>query len=331
MTLLLTDEDVRRAMDMPAMVGAVEGALREEGEGSALQPERLNLSSGAMLFRVMPVMLPGNNLMGFKAFHGSKTGGWRYLVAVYDATEGALLALMDAHYLTAARTGAASGVATKFLARPDSRRVAVIGSGLEARTNLEAVCAVRPVQEVRVFSPRPERRERFAQEMSAELGIPVRAAGVPEEAVRGADIVVVATNTTPGGGGIAFQGDWMEAGMHVNSIGSTMASLREIDAGTFRRADRIVIDAPREQLERESGDVIDAQQQGCFEPGRVESLKDVVLRAAGEGRSPEAVTLYKSVGEALQDVSAGHAIYLAARERGIGTDLGEFLLQKRIG
>ena len=331
MTLLITDEDVRKAVNMAEMVQAIENAFREEKEGSILQPERLNLVTENMLFRLMPAILPHNNIMGFKAFHGSKTGGWRYLVAVYDATEGSLQAIMDAHYLTAIRTGAAAGVATRYLARPDAQTVAVFGSGLEARTNLEAVCVVRQIKKVKVYSPRKERREQFADEMGNQLGISVEPVSLPEQAARGAEIVVVATNTSSSGGGFAFQGKWIEPGMHINSIGSTMPSLREIDVETFLRSNLIVIDAPHEQVQRESGDVIDAVKQGAFNSSQVIRLKDMLSYNPEKDRKLEAVTLYKSVGEALQDISAGTAIYHSAVKRDIGIDLGEFLQRKQLG
>ncbi|MBE3556495.1 MAG: ornithine cyclodeaminase family protein [Firmicutes bacterium] len=331
MTLILSDADVRAAVDMATLVDAIERATKEEGRGQVVQPERMNLPNGEGVFRVMPVVLSESGVMGFKVFHGSPRGSWRYLVAVYDAHEGSLLALMDAHFLTALRTGAATGVATRLLARQKAHRVGVIGSGLEARTNLEAVCVVRPVDRVRVFSPNAQKRQRFAAEMAERLQVEIEAVDSPEEAVGGTDIVVVATNTTGHEAHIAYRGSWIEPGQHVNAIGSTMLGLREIDEETFRRVDLLVTDAPAEQIERESGDVAAALAANTYDRSRVVRLCEL-LTGQAEGRArDDQMTLYKSVGEALQDVIAGYAIYQTARARGIGTEVGDFLLPKAFG
>ena len=272
----------------------------------------------------MPAVMRDSGLMGYKVFHGSVQHGVRYLIAVYDEKDGRLLSLMDAAYLTATRTGATTGVATKYMAPPEARTVGVIGSGLEATTNLQAVCAVRPIEAGRVFSPTQANREHFAARMSEQLGITLSAVTTPEEAVSGVDIVVVATNTTGIGDLIAYRGRWMEIGSHVNSIGSTGLQLREIDAETFRRAERIVVDS-RVQMEGESGDLKAAMAAGTYDRAKVTELKEVVAgRAPGRLGSDE-ITLFKSVGTAIQDVAAGFAVYKEAVRQGLGQDVGEFL------
>jgi len=151
--LLLNAREVERLADMRRLVEAVEAGVREQATGRVAMPPRLNLPNGRGFFRLMPAVMNSSGIMGFKAFHGSVQDGVRYLIAIYEQASGMLLEMMDAHYLTAARTGATTGVATKYMANPDIRRVAVIGSGLEARTNLLGVCAVREVERVTVFSP----------------------------------------------------------------------------------------------------------------------------------------------------------------------------------
>src|SRR4051812_29540941 len=164
MTLLLDDAAVRAHCDIGALVETLEQGLAEEAQGDLVMPARMNIEMRHGLLRLMPVAMNASELFGFKVFHTSTTGV-RYLVAVYEQEGGELLALVDADYLTAARTGATAGVAAKHLAREDAHVVGVIGSGVEARTNLAAMIAVRPVDEIRVFSPRPARREQFAQEI----------------------------------------------------------------------------------------------------------------------------------------------------------------------
>ncbi len=323
--LLLNGREVERLADMPRLVAAVEAGVREQAAGQVVLPPRLNLPNGRGFFRLMPTVMNGSGIMGFKAFHGSVQDGVRYFIAIYEQASGRLLAMMDAHYLTAARTGAATGVATRFMANRNARRVAVIGSGLEARTNLLGVCAVREVERVTAFSPNRERRAAFAERMGLELKIEVRACDSPESCVEGADIVVVATNTTGKGDGIAFRGAWARAGMHVNAIGSTMPKLREIDADSFARAGRIVIDCQTRQIEEESGDVIDALANSAYDRGKVIELQEVVAGRAAGRADDDQITLFKSVGTAVQDVTAGYAVYQEARRLGIGSEVPDFL------
>lgn len=324
MTLLLTNSDVERASDIAAQIDAIEAGLREEANGTVDLPPRLNLATTTGFFRVMPAVMRDSGLMGYKVFHGSVQHGVRYLIAIYDEKDGRLLALMDAAYLTATRTGATTGVATRYMAPPNTATVGVIGSGLEATTNLEAVCAVRPIREGKVFSPTPANRERFAARMSDRLGLRLEAVATPEQAVADVDVVVVATNTTGVGDLIAYRGRWMTSGQHVNSIGSTGLQLREIDSATFAHADHIVTDS-RVQLEAESGDVHAARQAGTYDRSKVTELKQVVAgRAPGRTESDE-TTLFKSVGTAIQDVAAGFTVYREAVRRGLGQDVGEFL------
>ena len=324
MTLLLTYSDVERASDIAAQIDAIEAGLREEANGTVDLPPRLNLATTTGFFRVMPAVMRDSGLMGYKVFHGSVQHGVRYLIAIYDEKDGRLLALMDAAYLTATRTGATTGVATRYMTPPNAATVGVIGSGLEATTNLEAVCAVRSIREGKIFSPTPANRERFAAHMSDRLGIRLEAVAAPEQAVADVDVVVVATNTTGVGDLIAYRGRWMTAGQHVNSIGSTGLQLREVDPETFARADCIVTDS-RVQLEAESGDLHAARQVGTYDRAKVIELKKVAAGCAPGRTGADETTLFKSVGTAIQDVAAGFAVYREAVRRGLGRDVGEFL------
>ncbi len=324
MALVLGARDVEELTNMRALMDSIERGLREEAEGKAVVPPRLNLPTAEGFFRVMPAVMNGSGLMGYKVFHGSVRKGVRYLIAVYAQEGEKLLALMDAHYLTAARTGATTGVATELLANPEAKTVAVIGSGLEARTNLQGVCVARAVEQVRVFSPNPEHRQRFARRMQEELGVEVRAEASPQQCVRGADIVVVATNSFGRPDPIAYRGAWMEPGVHVNAIGSTAPQLREIDPEAFFRAERVVVDS-RVQVEEESGDARAALAEGKYDRGKVVELKEVLVgREPGRSHARQ-ITLFKSVGTAVQDVMAGFVVYQEAVRRGRGQDIGEFL------
>ncbi len=317
MTLLLGHDDVVAHLDMGELVAVIEDGLREQAAGELVMPPRLNVPMREGLLRMMPVALNGSGLFGFKVFHTSRTGA-RYLVAVYEQASGELLALVDGDHLTAARTGATAGVAARFLAREDAVTVAVIGAGEEARTNFAAIAAVRPVREARVYSPRAVRRSGLAEEIEARHGVRAGAADSPQAAVAGSDIVIVATNTMTAPDPIAFRGDWIEPGMHISSIGSTMPILRELDVETFARADRLVVDAPA-QMAEECGDVIAALAAGAYTDPL--SLDAVVAGTESGRRSAEEVTLFKSVGTAMQDVLAALAVVKSARRRGAGEEV----------
>ncbi|MCX2933752.1 ornithine cyclodeaminase family protein [Mycobacterium sp. CVI_P3] len=319
MTLLLSDADVRVTADMPRLVDAVETVLREEHDGLITMPPRVNVASDGTVLRLMPAHLAGSNLMGYKSFHGSLAKGVRYLIVLMRADDGDILALVDAALLTGLRTGATSAVATRHLTHPGSADVAVIGSGLEAETNLAGVAAVRPVQRVRVFSPNPQRRAAFAGRAGASLGVEAVATATAQEAVTGADIVIVATNTGPHGP-VAYRGAWIEPGQHIVSVGATSPFLRELDEECFDRLEHVVFDASPTQVFEESGDLIALTDASRSRLAGASVLSEVV--AHGFDRGADAVTLFKSVGTAAQDLAAAKVVYDTAVQRGIGREIG---------
>ena len=325
MTLLVEHKDVVDLCDYGRMMSAIEQGLLEEAHGTLVMPPRMNLPMRNGSFRLMPAVLNGAGLMGYKVFYKVPDQGARHLVALFEQERGDLLALVDANHLTPARTGATSGIATKYLARTDSVSVGIIGSGLEARTNLAGVRAACPaIETVRVFSPNAQRRQIFVDEVAAD-GLTAVACASAEEAVRGVDIVIVATNTTASGGDIAFRGAWLEPGQHVVSVGSTMPTLREIDPETFERADRLVVDAP-DQATEESGDVLAALAAGTYPRDDVIGLMDVVAKSETRRQTPEEITVYKSVGTALQDVMGAFMLWEKAVECERGRDIGDVSL-----
>lgn len=326
MPLILGPADVKRATNMGQMIDVIEAGIREQAAGNVSMPPRQNLATSNGFFRVMPAVMQDGSKMGIKIFNGSVEHGVRYIILIYDEKGGELLCMMDAAYLTGARTGATTGIATRYQARENSTTVGIIGSGLEARTNFAAVCAVRKIKSAKVFSPNPINRERFAKEMSEQLGIPVQPADSAEAAVRSSDIVVVATNTTGHSDNIAYHGEWMERGQHVNSIGATGGHLREIDPQAFANADRILMDTII-GVKEESGDSFAAIDAGTWDDGKIIELPQVLDGTAAR-ESDEQTTLFKSVGSAVQDVMAGFAVYEQARKLGLGTDIDDFLEHK---
>jgi alanine dehydrogenase len=322
MTLVLNDAEVRAAISMPRLIETLLEGLRAEAAGRVSSVPRINLAAGSEFFRLMPVVVEDMDLMGFKVFNGSVDQGVRYMTALIRASSGELLALMDASYLTAARTGATTAVATKLMtSESDATELGVIGSGLEARTNLLALCEVRPIRRVKVFSPNPIRRAAFAAEMTEALGIGVEAVDRPQDAAS-AEAVLVATNTGPNSGLVALQGDWLRDDAHVSTIGSTMPALREVDGRTFARAGLVVVDT--DHACEESGDVIAARDSGMWDEAKVRGLAE--LTAPGS-RPAACLSVFKSVGTALQDVLATAAVYEVALRRGLGRDI-DFLEPK---
>ena len=332
MALVLTDADVRQCITMADAIGAVEEACRQQAAGQASYAERLVYRVPRGWMRLMPAALYESGILGYKEFHlldpagtGRETRTVRYAVHLFDYASGALLAMMDANYLTAIRTGAAAGVGLKYLAPPEATTLGIIGSGAEARTEIEAVAAVRPLRRAWVYSRSPERRERFAREMGEQLGVEVTPVDRPEAAIDGVEILVAATATGPDGP--ALFGRWLRRGLHVNSIGSTLADQREIDPDVWRVADRIVVDTHK--VLHESGDGIAAMAERAIDEAKVAELHDVVAGKAPGRTRPDETTLYKSVGTALQDVAVAYRIYQQARARGLGRELEDYQSVKR--
>lgn len=238
-------------------------------------------------------------------------------VVLFDAKTGELRALVEGTSLTAIRTGAASGLATDLLARRDAARVAVIGAGVQARTQLEAVCCVRKVEVVRVYSRTRAGAERFAGELAGVGGVPeaVAVADSAAAAVSGADVVCAATSSpTP----VVSAGD-VPPGTHVNAVGSFMPAMRELDPALLGRA-RVVVDQ-REAALAEAGEVIAAVRAGLLQEADLVELGSVVTRAVPGRTAGDQVTVFKSVGLAVQDVVAGARAFEVAARRGLGTEI----------
>jgi alanine dehydrogenase len=302
-TLIIDDDTVQRAIDMPAAVRELRCAYSSFAAGDIIEADRINLGLPTGFLRLMAAAWPARGVAGYKEFHRCN-GQVRYTYHLIDPESGENLAMIDANHLTALRTGACGGLAADLLSRKDSRVLGVIGAGSEARSQITAIRAVRPIGSVAVFSPRPERRESLAAELRAE-GLDATAVTEPAAAVAGADIVAVATNT--GRRGPAFSGSWLtRPGVHVNSVGSTLPSQRELDEHTWSAVDRIVLDSA--QLLHESGDAIAADEAGTLDRTRITLLGDVVA-GPGTARADGERTLYKSAGSALQDLAIAQAVY----------------------
>lgn len=320
MTLLLREVDVRALLTMPLAIEAVETAFQRLADGKAILHcrQRLHLPDKAFLH----YMAAADNVSGYMGMkiYTSVRGALRFLVPLYRATTGELLALLEADFLGQMRTGAASGVATKYMARADARTVGIVGTGGQARTQLEAVAAVRTLDRVRAFGRDPQRRQQFAREMTERLRLPVEPVGSAEEAVRGADVVITATTASHP----VVLGQWLAPGAHINAIGANFPQKRELDDEAVCRAGIIAVDS-REQARLEAGDLIQALGDDAGRWSAVREMAEIVAGGARGRTDPRQITLFKSNGIAIWDVAVAGLVYELAEHRGLGrrVPLGE--------
>lgn len=315
MALWLDEQQVTELLSMDMAIAAVEDALKQQGLGTAINNPRSRVRLPTGQLHMMGGALPTRGVLGYKAYTAFR-GKTRFHVMLYSAETGELLALLQADRLGQMRTGAASGVASKYLAREEARTVGIFGTGWQARTQLEAVCAVRPIQSIKAYGRDAPRRQTFCSDMSAQLGIAVEPAASPDMAVKGMDIVITSTNAREP----LFDGNWLEPGAHVNAIGSNALLRREIDDTAVRRSALIVVDS-KEQARVEGGDLLSALERGLIHWEQVRELGDVVAGFMPGRRQATDITLFESHGLAIWDLAAGMAVYDAARARGIGQEM----------
>jgi alanine dehydrogenase len=324
MMRIISGAEVRQALPMGRAVEAMKRAFAQLSTGQAAVPLRVGLDvprhQGVTLF--MPAYLAADDQMAVKVvsvFNENPAKGLpliHALVVVMDAATGRPSAVMDGTALTALRTGAASGAATDLLARLDARRVAIFGAGAQGRTQLEAMCAVRRIEEAWVYDVAPDRATAYAQEMSRALSVPVRVAGAPGEAVRQADVICTATTATSP----VFDDADVQPGTHVNAVGAYTPEMQEVPVETVLRA-RVLIDHRQASL-AEAGDLLIPLRQGLMAEAHIAGELGEVVAGRKVGRtSPEEVTLFKSVGVAVQDVAAAAAVLAAAKEMELGTEV----------
>jgi alanine dehydrogenase len=321
---LLTEAHVRSLLPLSDLVTAMEMALARFSAGDVLQPVRSVLMVGPQqaFFGLMPAYVADPPQLGAKLVtvfgdnHRRGLPSHLATILLLDPDTGALIALMDGRYITEARTAAVSAVSARHLARADASTLAILGTGVQARSHLEALAAVRPIRDVRVWSPTPASRERFVAEMSGHVPAAITAAASAEAAVRGADIIVLVTSSPSP----VVEAAWVAAGAHVISVGACRPDQREMDPALVARA-RLVVDSRAAALV-ESGDVVLGLAEGRFDVGHVAGELGDVVRGALAGRtSADEITIFKSLGMAVEDVVAADLVYRRALESGAGTDL----------
>jgi ornithine cyclodeaminase/alanine dehydrogenase len=313
--LYLTEADVGRLVTVEDAIAVLAEAFalwRDPGTTN-LPRQRARLAAGSL--NLMGAACEKKGIYGLKAYFAGK-GGARYHALLYAADGSGLLAMIEADLLGALRTGAASGLATRLMANQDARTLAVIGAGKQARTQAAAICAVRKIDRIRVYSPTREHRTAFAFALADELGVETEPVGSGETCVDGADVVVTITKSAEP----VCRAAWLKAGAHVNAAGANAADRRELDPEIVARAAVRVTD-DRAQAQVEAGEFRDLVSAGRLAWSDVHELGDVVAgKVRGRGAASD-ITVFKSLGIALEDIAFAELIYRRALAAKVGRPL----------
>jgi len=315
MALFLSEDDVCELLPMERALECVEASFLAQAAGLGINRPRKRILLPHSSLHYMAAALPAEEWLGMKIYTVTRSG-FHFGVLLFDSETGELKAVIRADHLGRIRTGAASGVGTKFLARANASRVGLIGTGRQARTQLEAVTKVLRVSSAKVFGRDEARRQDFCREMQERLRVQVEPAASAEEAVRFGEVVITMTNSHDP----VVLGEWLQPGTHVNAVGANMADRRELDEVALARASLIAVDS-LEQAQEEAGDLIQGfAKLGCGWEGVVE-LCSVVSGSGPRRRSPDEITIFKSSGIALWDVAVAAYVYRQALEKGKGREL----------
>jgi alanine dehydrogenase len=317
--LWLSESDVASMMDIGDAIAALEAGLLEESQGQAKNMVKTHVEWGAgATLHAIGAVFPQRGYAGTKTWPHTKSGATPLLI-LFDSNNGQLKAVIEAFALGQLRTAAASGVATRYLASPQAGEFAVIGTGKQAMTQVAAVLAVRPVRRIRVFSPDPGHRAQFLERVRTEFEVDVIAATSVREAVQGASIITVATRATEP----VLTANMVDRGAHINSIGAIVPSRAEVSRDVLARATQVVTDSiPQAQkLSRELIDFFGATPAGW---GAVRPLAEVIASRFNRAPSDD-LTLFKSLGVGISDLSLGIALY----EKALELDLGNRIPQPR--
>ncbi len=310
--IYLTEQDVRRLVTVKDAIATLEELFATWSDAATVNLPRQRARVGGSAFNLMGAALGAKSLFGLKAYYAGGNGA-RYHVLLYSASDGNLKAMIESDNLGQMRTGAASGLATKLLARAEARTLGVIGTGRQAFTQVAAVCAVRNIADVRVFSPTAEHRDAFARRVEREFNVAAQPVASGEAAVTEADVVIVITKAAQP----VLRANWLKSGVHVNAAGANAAARREVDAETVLRATVRATDQV-EQARVEAGEYRDLIAAGRLTWQDIVELGDILTGKAAGRRGPADITLFKSLGIALEDIAFADLICRRAKERGVG-------------
>ncbi|HEX6173356.1 MAG TPA: ornithine cyclodeaminase family protein [Candidatus Binatia bacterium] len=322
--LVLSEKQVEALIEIDELIAALERAHIQYSTGGAVMPVRLVVPLPQIDGRItsMPGFLNEDQALGMKVvtyFHNNPKQNLPSILAtimLFSAESGKMIAVMDGSYITAIRTACASAMASKVLSNPTASELGILGAGVQAKAHLTALARVRKIRRIKIYSPSGTSAGRVKQEVEPHLGVAIEVANSAEEAVRGADLIVTATTAKQP----ILAAQWLKPGAHINAVGSHRPDLRELDGTTVARS-RVFVDS-REAIMAECGDVLLALAEKSISADHVQAEIGEVLAGTKPGRTgAEEVTLYKSVGIAIQDVATAHLVYHKALQRGVGTDV----------
>jgi ornithine cyclodeaminase len=319
-TLIVNQKEVPQLLPMDECIEVMAETLKAMENGEAILPLRPIMSiPGGNVFGLMHSYLGNIQSVGAKVIsvfpgnHGTQYDAHQGVVVLFDTEHGCLRAIVDATSVTAIRTPAVSGVATRLLSNPEAGDLAILGAGTQARGHLEAMLQVRPIQRVRVWSLPFDQMYEFAQSQSQKFGIPIEAVESAQVAVEGAEIICTTTSAPEP----ILMGDWISPGTHINAVGSSFPTTRELDTKAVVQS-RLFVDR-RESTVNEAGDFLFPKQEGAIDEDHIQGELGEILTGKIKGRKrKEEITLFKSLGLAIEDLASAHHIYQKAQEKGIG-------------
>ena len=314
MTLFIAEKEVENLLDVRSTLDAVEEILRQHAEGRATNRARRRVALPKSGLNVMFAGAPEIAALGLKAYSIARTGA-RFYTMLFDPESGELLSIMQSDKLGQMRTGAASGVATKHLAREDADSLGLYGAGWQAESQLEAIAAAKKLSRVIVYSRSEESRKAFAEKMSDRLEMEIETTHFPEEPAAQDIVVTVTSSREP-----VLLGEWLKPGTHINAAGSNFLFKSEIDREVVKRANLITIDS-REELGLEAGSLLQSLETGVILPEAVRELGQVIAGQIKGRESPEDITLFASQGLALEDLAAARLVYDRAVAEGVGREM----------
>lgn len=315
MPIFLSEADVKQLLTVDMAMAAVESAHRELALGLAQDTPRARTRLPQTVLHMLQGALPAQGLIGYKAYTSNRSGN-RFWLHLFDSDSGVLQAIIEADYLGMMRTGAASGVAAKWLARRESRVAGVFGTGWQAEGHVRAICAALPLQQVKVFGRNQEKQVAFCARLQAMTGVEVVPAATAEATVRGSDLLgTVTTAASP-----LFDADWLEPGTHINAAGSNALIRQELSESVVRRCAMVCVDAVPTAL-AEAGDLLPLLEKGRLHPRQLLELGDLIIARRTGRQSSQEITLFESQGMAIQDIAVGRRVLDAARQHGLGIAL----------
>jgi ornithine cyclodeaminase len=320
--LVLNQSDVERMLTMPKCIELMTETLSALARGEATLPLRTVFAIPDGAFAVMPAALANPSCVGAKLItvlpknHGTKYDSHQGAVLLFDTGNGSLLSVMDASSITQIRTAAASGVATNALAKMSATSLGILGAGVQGHSHLDAMMAVRPLKTVKVWSRNAASAEKLAQHAREKYGVDAKAVSTAKEASANTDIVCACTSSTEP----VLLGEWLSPGAHVNAVGASQPHAREIDSATVVRS-RLYVDR-RESALKEPGDIVTPIKNGEITPEHiVGEVGEVLIGKAPGRRGDDEITLFKSLGIAIEDLASAHFLYAEAKRQGAGVEV----------